>query len=131
MADTNFVSGVTVIPADWANDVNDAVYPLSGLHTLPPIDIGDWNMDSTLFVVVPHGLDEAKIRSVSALIRSDDLGGGTVQSHMLSDDAGSEASFTTAVGQIFLQRTNAGIFDNTGFDSTPYNRGWIIIQYVD
>lgn len=97
------------------------------------IDIGDWNMDATSGAGVTHGLTLSKIRSVSALIRNDAdtiyyplSGSGTA----LVGDVQMVIEGITAT-LVSLSRQTGGNFDNTAFDSTSYNRGWITIQYTD
>jgi len=101
----------------------------AGLNT-KVIDIGDWNMDVLIAVSVIHGLTSSKIRAISVLIRHDNdinvIGFPADDAASTSDEF---ASFDTV--NIVLSRGTAGYFDNTGYDSTSYNRGWITIQYVD
>lgn len=95
------------------------------------IDIGDWNMDSTGFLDVPHGLTQGNIRHVSVVIRTDS---GTqfdpldIFSSVLPNGHGGYWGVNGA--NIRLTRTAAGWFDSTNWDSTSYNRGWIVIDYV-
>jgi hypothetical protein len=96
------------------------------------VDIGDWNMDTTTSVNVAHGLstDALKIRGIQCVIRNDS---NTVESPL--DTWGSTA--TVAQGQlrswtttnVTLDRLASGFYDNTSYDSTSYNRGWIYITY--
>jgi hypothetical protein len=32
---------------------------------------------------------------------------------------------------IELKRFTGGLFDNTNYDSTGYNRGWLYVEYID
>ena len=127
MADTTFTDGATPIVADWLNDVNNAVYPLSGMAT-KILDIGDWDMTTDASTVVSHGLDSRKIRTVIASIRDDDAGD-------TYDLITIDTSETTPYGirwdalEISLFRGQGGVFDTVAFDSTSYNRGWVTIQY--
>lgn len=94
------------------------------------IDIGDWDMVSTTFVNVAHGVTKTKIRSISAIIR-DDID-GTYYNIFVNDTAGLQGGGLSAnTTDILLSRVTGGIFDNISFDSTSYNRGWITIKYVD
>jgi hypothetical protein len=100
------------------------------LHT-EVIDIGDWNMDSNASVTVAHGLTHDNIRTVNALIRVDsDAGFLAYPIDVLSSGAvaGSWALFETTVQ---LNRITGEWFDSTNFNETSYNRGWIVIQYID
>lgn len=102
------------------------------------IDIGDWNMDSTSTISVAHGLTPSKIRSFNVFIYPDasstvllpidyvDMGGGFSGSATLPSGAANLAG-----SNIVLIRAAGGSFDNTGFDQTSFNRGYITIMYVD
>ena len=91
------------------------------------LEIGDWNMDSTLLVQVAHGVTLSKIRTISVLIREDS---NTNYHDFAARDEGASYAFADAT-YITLSRKNAGVFDSTSYDSTSYNRGWITIQYTD
>lgn len=97
------------------------------------VDIGDWNMDSTLSVAVAHGVgDFKKIRSVEVVIRNDadstyykletpDISGTGVM------DGGVDSIDATNIN---LSRRATGQFDNTSFNDTAYNRGFVTITYI-
>lgn len=86
------------------------------------LEIGDWNMDSLSPVYVAHGLSISNIRRVTILIRDD--------ANTSYYNFESYGSFFIGVTNISLNRTFSSIFDSTSFDSTSYNRGWVIIEYV-
>lgn len=95
------------------------------------VDIGDWNMDAAATKVVAHGLSNfTKIRNVGCIIRSDD---DTVYHDLSRMDTSTETIDGGVVSitgsNITLVRVALGGFDNTGFDSTSYNRGWVTITY--
>lgn len=131
----------------------DATTPTTGTWTVPEVDdaireiktaikadllvkrieIGDWNMDATAAVTVAHGLTLTKIRSVSALIRSDS---DTAYHQLPVFDSSSPyypiAQITSiAATYITLSRLTGYAFDSTSYDSTSFNRGWITIFYVE
>ena len=92
------------------------------------IEIGDWNMDVTVAVNVAHGLTLAKIRGITVIIRADS---DTVRHDFpkpigVAATEGSEAN----VNNIVLIRATGGFFDTTTYDSTSFNRGWVIITHV-
>lgn len=95
------------------------------------VDIGDWNMDTVANITVAHGIaDYTKIRDVSVMIRNDSV---TLQWKL---DAGLDVSGVQSgnigvnnAGEIALYRQTGSTFDNTSFDSTSFNRGWITILY--
>jgi hypothetical protein len=88
------------------------------------LTIGDWNMDSTAAVYIAHGLTQSKIRAFYGQIFDDSSGGWplTTSAHLIC--------FTGATN-ITLTRVTSGDFDSVNFDSTGFNRGYIIIDYVD
>jgi len=96
------------------------------------IEIGDWNMDTTVTITVAHGLaDEQKIREMSCMIRNDaadtvfPLGGFFTSGGQMSggvDGAGGT--------NVTLSRDTSGQFDSPSFDSTSFNRGWLTIVYT-
>jgi len=116
-----------------AADTTDSVTDQGGGSAIKTkvINIGDWDMDTTANVSVAHGLTVGNIRNITACIRDDnnsfrypfpsfDNATGTLQGWCPS----------TTSSNVELYRTTGGAFDNTGFDSTSYNRGWVIVEYV-
>jgi len=100
------------------------------------IEIGDWDMDADATKQVTHGLDFTKIRSVSAVIRNDAGTGQFPVPSSLSTTGVAELFFANNIVPvpitstvIVLARLTGGGFDDTAFDSTSYNRGWITIVY--
>lgn len=101
------------------------------------IDIGDWDMDTTISIDVAHGLtDRKKIRGTKVTVRNDsdvsyyDLLHGDSGGNM----DGSLGFLTGTAGfedYIRLIRTTSGFFDTSAFSATSYNRGWIVIWYED
>lgn len=89
------------------------------------VDIGDWNMDTTSPLAVAHGLTLSKIRDVAVMIRND----ADTTYYLLNDTTNGGSILSIDATNVNLERTAAGIFDNTSFDSTSYNRGWITITY--
>jgi hypothetical protein len=121
----------------WNNTVATTVFvdKISDQSATPVIqkclvlDIGDWNMDANANVSVAHGLGASfkKIRSITSIIRNDaDDTYSTVPSGA-SNDAYIASFNTTAIG---LTRVGSGGFDNSGYDSTSFNRGWIVVWYI-
>ena len=105
-----------------------------GTNTLKTkiVDIGDWNMDTTTNVDVAHGLTFTNIRNVNVMIRRDDntiytpLDGG--QNTINGDNQGNVNTIDST--NINLTRVTGGTFDSNNWDSTSYNRGWMIITYI-
>jgi hypothetical protein len=121
-------SGVT-IEADWVGE--DATASICVLHHRV-IKIGDWNMDATTTITVNVGVNRSKWRGVSIIIIGDDgtyrdaaVGGSSASGDGMGFAALSDSSVMSLV------RVTSGKFDNAGFDSTSFNRGWIFLCYVD
>jgi hypothetical protein len=99
------------------------------------IDIGDWNMDSTEFISVPHGLGSSwnKILSVGVMILND-LGTYMYSLSLFSNNPDPHlingGIFRIDSSNVVLYKRSGGIFDSDSFDSTSYNRGYIVIQYT-
>jgi hypothetical protein len=96
------------------------------------IEIGDWNMDATSAVAVSHSLTASKIIGIRVYIRKDSDGDRYPLDTTL-DGSGSGVSgyFSADTLHINLFRVTGGFFDQVDFDATSYNRGWIIIDYLD
>jgi hypothetical protein len=130
-------SGGTPAPKEYGNGRIEAyggIIAGSGNATLLKkiIEIGDWNMDSTSFVNVPHGVTTAKIRSVNVIIRNDD---DTMRYPLHYTSGGltpvSMGQFYVSGANVYCGRTtNTNPFDGADFNSTSYNRGWVIIEYI-
>jgi hypothetical protein len=98
------------------------------------INIGDWNMNFSVAgsasVLIAHGIaDYKKIRSVTAIVRSDD--DATYRSFPYYSSTGSfggVGAITSTDVTLVLTSPNTA-FDNVSYDSTSFNRGWIIVTY--
>lgn len=89
------------------------------------IDIGDWNMDSTLNKMVTHGITLNKIRTIDIIIRND-----ADDTYYPVDNYSADIGCTITSTDVSISRAIGGIFDNTSFDSTGFNRGWVTIFYI-
>jgi hypothetical protein len=95
------------------------------------LPIGDWDMNGTFSVDVAHGLTLANIRPpVDVMILND---AGDAMYPLAYPQAANNMSGGFALGgtNITLFRFAGGFFDDTGFDSTGYNRGFITIWYTE
>lgn len=105
---------------------------IGGLWTVS-IDIGDWNMDTTssISISIPGGVTYDQIRSVKVSIKSDLIAGNYQLDDLIASNAGSWQVDVVGLDTTHIQlaRVGGGIFDNSTYDSTSYNRGWLIIQY--
>lgn len=98
------------------------------------LNIGDWNMDSTASISIPHLLpDFTKIITVSGVIYND---AGDRSFVIGTDDVFFSPGYSTvpvSAGidntDISITRKTSGFYDSTDFDATGYNRGKIIIMY--
>jgi hypothetical protein len=100
------------------------------------VNIGNWNMHVSSggvgSVSVAHGLTFSKIRSVSALILND---AGTDAFNLVRSDfalppTGGSNYISVGSTNVVLWIETGGAFDGIGFDSSPYNRGYITLEYV-
>lgn len=87
------------------------------------VELGDWNMDMTTSINVAHGLVYENIIGAVVLVRNDadtarDTGGGVVVGAIDSTN-------------IAIVRVPGSKFDNTDYDSTSYNRGWLTVTYMN
>jgi hypothetical protein len=113
-----------------ALEATSVTYP--GLGTTIPrtqiVEIGDWNMDTTPSVLVAHGLSYWKIVGMRVLIRPDSV---NPFAPAPLDYAGSYLIYGLDANYISLSRDEGSYFDGTYHNATSYNRGWIIIDYVN
>jgi hypothetical protein len=96
------------------------------------INIGDWNMDTTQAIFVNHGLTSVQsktIRIKSVTIRNDADSIYTALNSVTSGTVNGGSGNVTATN-IALERVSAGLFDQSSYSSTSYNRGWITLEYT-
>ena len=112
-----------------AERLADKIVTLTGGVYNLVLDIGDWDMDADSTVSVAHGLTYSKIRGITSVaIRNDaDTGVAQLQVETPGTLAGSARYDAT---NIILTRLAGSAFDSVNYDSTSYNRGWILIQYI-
>lgn len=106
-------------------------YVLDGLRN-KIVNIGDWNMDSTGNVDVAHGIgDHTKIREVTVMIRNDT--DSQLRPLITNSNVGVGEGYIDYIDStnVRLGRITGGVFDNALYDSTSYNRGYIIIKYIN
>jgi hypothetical protein len=101
---------------------------LSGLPLLQTVvNIGDWNMDSTASVNVAHGLTLSKIRAIKILVQRDD---GAILSTIGSSYTSTLDYFDVNSTNVVINRVAGGAYDNTNYNATSFNRGWIVIDHT-
>ena len=88
-------------------------------------NIGDWNMDSSQNVSIAHGLSSPTIIGLTTVIRRDADEQIYIGEPLIP---GGYAYWTDT--NIVLFRDAGGKFDATEYDSTSYNRGYILIFYT-
>jgi hypothetical protein len=108
------------------------------------IEIGPWDCDTTSGVGIETGLAIAKIVGCRAVIRRDPTSGGFhypieyAAGSTSPESAGASGRirvYTTSssLATASLDRTTGGFFDGANFSSVAggYNRGWVILDYID
>lgn len=93
------------------------------------LDIGDWDMDANQTLNVAHSLSATEwktIRELHVVVRND----ADTAYYNLYTQVASLNIIRWDSTNVKLIRDNSGEFDNTSFDSTSYNRGWIIFKYI-
>lgn len=96
------------------------------------VDIGDWDMDATINVFIPHDIavGSTKIRDVQVLIRKDSGEDDVIHKLDKSTSSIVYGSISWDDTNVTCSRTAGGPFDSTTYDETSYNRGWIVIRYL-
>ena len=121
------IDSTGAITADGGIDTDNAVLKTK------VIDIGDWDMVTNSLKDVTHGVNYKKIRGIEVTIRDDDddnydMFDGSNASHVtfghILGPGGTGIGSTTDIR--LLRET---YFDNTDYDSTSYNRGWVKVMY--
>ena len=97
------------------------------------VELGDWNMVTTTNIDIAHGLAYSDIISAKVFIRNND---DTARDNI---NTGVDATDTTPQGyvgttdstNINIVRLTGGKFDDPAYNSTSYNRGWLVITYIN
>ena len=99
------------------------------------VEMGDWNMDSTDVLKVNHGLNYSDTwkgtRHTEFTLRDD---ADTVYYGKSHASGGEMRKIDVAISgvtskKVVMIRRDGGAFDNSNFDSTNYNRGWVTVWY--
>lgn len=94
------------------------------------VNIGDWNMDTTEQINVTHGLTLSKIRGVTAYIRDDGSNAffplDSVDNSVIIQGG---ISYIDA-NIVNLFRLTGGKYDNSNYNATSFNRGYLIIEHT-
>ncbi len=93
------------------------------------MDIGDWNMSATTTVNVNHELPYPNIRTTMITIRRDD--DAVKRTSVFAGDTAGDVDIEVIVlpSIISANRLVGGFYDTAEYNSTSYNRGWLIIEY--
>jgi len=96
------------------------------------VEIGDWDMDATAYVNVPHGLTLSKIRGARVVVRDDESSSlhGVSTNYTGFPDLDGFWQYIDSTN-IRIYRETGGNFDTTSYNATSFNRGWVIFDYVD
>ena len=122
-----------VAVAATATEINSAA---DGIGVTIPrqkiVNIGDWNMDSDESVSVAHGLTFAKIVGLRGGVIND-IGNTLTPICWYQTTTATAAQISASVigNNVVLNRLAGGIFDGTDYDATSYNRGYLILDYID
>lgn len=106
------------------------------------VNIGDWDMDGTVEVIVAHGCSNLKIRGVEVIIFTDNgvtiSFGSLANGNTFSLNSCGATESTPQGGivgmsatEIVLSRLTGGLFDSASFNQTSYNRGYLKITYAN
>ena len=124
----------TQLTKDSSGNIAWEVGSSGGLVTTT-INIGDWDMSALATITVAHGLSATEyktIRLAEVIIRDDtDVYYNPITSF-------SSLGGTGRGGIDFIDATNFDLrivgggtgYQNTSYDSTSYNRGWITFSYT-
>ena len=95
------------------------------------IEIGNWNMNTTLSVSVAHGLSDAsKIRTIDVMILADGVSIPEGPPIPLNTGTPTQGGLEpTTSSNIVLLRLASGLFDDVSFFSQSGNRGFITIEF--
>ncbi len=126
------IASTTSVANLTASAVNDG----TNVIRIKIVNIGDWNMyqngGGTGTKAVAHGLTASKIRLVSGVIVDDPA--TTYYSltwNFLAGAIDPGLAITYDATNVTITRLAGTTLDTNAFDSTSYNRGWLVIIYVD
>lgn len=121
----------TELDARYGDHLDDKIKEYIGLDDLIQttiLDIGSWDMNTISSVNIAHGLIFSKIRTVEAYIYNDALTSYEQLVGANETESGGTASVDST--NILLRRLVSGRFDNSLYNETGINRGYIIIKWL-
>jgi hypothetical protein len=97
-------------------------------------EIGAWNMDTDASKIVSTDVVFSKVRGISFVIINDAQDAiypnGLTQSAFTPElEAAAGGTNTGGELSILMSRTNGGFFDDTDFNDTAVNRGFVIVEF--
>lgn len=97
-------------------------------------EIGAWNMDADASKIVSTDVVFSKVRGISFVIINDAedaiYPNGLTQSAFTPElEAAAGGTNTGGELTILMSRTAGGFFDDTGFNDTAVNRGFVIVEF--
>ncbi|MEE9354232.1 MAG: hypothetical protein V3U75_01445 [Methylococcaceae bacterium] len=85
-------------------------------------EIGEWNMDSDESISIQHTLELKNIKKIESVIIKKDTG-----DIFIEEIPSPEIYIGITEKHITISREQGGRFDNSNYDATSYNRGYISI----
>lgn len=95
------------------------------------VALPDWNMDTTASITITGatlGINVSSVIFASAWIRNDTDSQNYVPLSIHNGDG--YETIDRGLNYIVLNRRTSGIFDNSGYDSTSYSRGFLTILHT-
>lgn len=98
------------------------------------VEIGDWDMDANTLKTVAHRVpDGNRIVRISIRVRDDTGNTWTTWEESWNASGGANVFGLYPrqhdITNVILTRLVGGMFDNTSYDSTSYNRGFVTCEY--
>lgn len=117
-------------------EINNPLIPIrvrkldGGLIRFAQVDIGPWNMDSTVLKIVGIPVAGMKVVSVTVQIIRD-TGDAYFALAGFDDSTARDGGWRMYAAQINLERTTGGYFDGANFVNGVINRGQIFLIYLE
>ncbi len=121
----------TNLTVDSKGRITAASNGTSASTVITIVSIGDWNMNSTSSLAIAHGLTGSKIRTVFVSIIADVASGFPTQPLDFNTGGGGATANGGTISwdstNVNIGRTATGIYDNSNYNDTAFNRGYITI----
>jgi hypothetical protein len=96
------------------------------LLVIPP-----WDMDSVATITIAHGLTYAKILGAFGWVRQDDNAAHRSVPYVEGVSGTGPLGLSIYPSDIYLTRVAGGIFDGVFYTSTAFDRGMLIVFYIE